>query len=171
VVSVRVPSVAVSVQEPVEAIVTALKVATPAAATADTVPPRVQVDVSATVSVDPVPEVSTLPYTSSTDTLKVVKTADSLMVAGGSVVNTTLVGAPAVTVTPVLAAVVRPSVESVAVRVHGLVPPSITSAPKVATPEEDVAVAVPARVHAEVIAITSAAPFEAKSPAPFSTVT
>jgi hypothetical protein len=98
-------------------------------------------------------------------------TAAATTVAGGWVVNRTLVAVPAVTVTPVLAAVVRASVESVAVRMQGLVPPSITSAPKVATPEEAVAVVVPARVHEEVIAITSAVPLEAKMPAPFSTVT
>jgi hypothetical protein len=171
VVKTREESVAVRVQEPVDVMVNALKVATPAAATADVVPPKVQLEVSATVSAFPVPAVSTLPYTSSTDTLKVVKTADSLTVAGGSVVKTTFVAVPAVTVTPVLTPVARASVESVAVRVQGLVPPSITNAPKVATPEEDVAVVVPARVQAEVIAITSDDPLDARAPAPFSTFT
>jgi hypothetical protein len=103
--------------------------------------------------------------------LKVVKAAASRTVAGGSVVKTTFVAAPAVTVTPELVAVVRVSVESVAIRVQGLVPPSITSAPKVATPEEEVAFVVPARVQAEVMTITSADPLDAKVPAPFSTVT
>jgi uncharacterized phage protein gp47/JayE len=103
--------------------------------------------------------------------LKVVKAAASRTVAGGSVVKTTFVGAPAVTVTPELTAVVRASVESVAVKVQGLVPPSITSAPKAATPDEAVAVVVPARVQAEVIAITSAEPLDARAPAPFSTFT
>jgi hypothetical protein len=164
-------SVAVRVQEPVDVIVSALKVATPATATAVVVPPRVQAEVSATVSTSPVPDVSTLPYKSSTDTLKVVKTADSTTVAGGSVVNATFVAAPAVTVTPVLAAVASVSVESVAVRVQGLVPPSMTSAPKVAIPEADVAVVVPASEQEEVIAITSADPLFAGCPAAFSTFT
>jgi len=61
-VNVRVESVAVNVQEPLDVIVAALNVATPAAATALSVPPRLQpVDpVSTIVSVAPVPDVSTL---------------------------------------------------------------------------------------------------------------
>jgi LysM repeat protein len=172
VVKTLVESVAVRVQEPVDVIMSALKVATPAAATADVVPPRVQVEVSTTVSVFPVPVVSTLPYTSSTDTLKVVKTADALTVAGGSVVNTTFVGVPAVTTIPVLVAVVRASSdESVAVKVQGLVPPSTVTALNVAMPAEATALTVPVKVHEEVIAIVSVNPVVAVAPAPFSTVT
>jgi len=173
VVKVRDESVAVSVQEPVEVMVRALNVATPAAATALSVPLRVQPAdaVSAIVSVAPVPNVSTLPYMSSTETLKVARTAEATTVAGGCVVNTTFVAVPAVTVTPELTAVVRASVESVAVRVHGLVPPSITTAPKVAMPEAAVALVVPARAQEDVITITSADPLDARTPAPFSTFT
>jgi hypothetical protein len=108
---------------------------------------------------------------SSTETLKVARTAEATTVAGGSVVNPTFVAVPAVTVTPVLTAVVRASVESVAVRVHGLVPPSMTRAPNVATPEAAVALVVPARLQEEVIPMTSDDPFDARTPAPFSTVT
>jgi hypothetical protein len=75
------------------------------------------------VSVASVPVVSTLPYPSSTETLKVARTAEATTVAGGCVLNSTFVAVPAVTVTPELTAVVRVRVESVAVSVHGLVPP------------------------------------------------
>jgi hypothetical protein len=152
-------SVAVKVQDPSDVIVTALNVATPATAAALSVPPIVQpVDpVSTTVSVEFVPVVSTLPYVSSTETLKVANTAAATTVAGGCVVNATFVAVPAVTVTPELTAVVRVRVESVAVRVHGLVPPSMIAALKVATPATAGALRVPARVHADVITIVSVA--------------
>jgi hypothetical protein len=82
---VRVESVAVNVQAPVEVIVTALNVATPAAATALKVPPMVQPveAVSTTVSVEPVPEPSTYPRASSTETLNAVKAVDTGVAAGG----------------------------------------------------------------------------------------
>lgn len=72
-------------QEPSDVIVAALNVATPATATALSVPPRVQpVDaVSATVSDAYVPVVSTLPNRSVTETLKGATTADATTVAGG----------------------------------------------------------------------------------------
>ena len=78
VVKTLVESVAVKPQVPVDVMVTALKVATPATATAAAVPPRVQPaeGVSVTVSIAPVPLDTTLPYVSSIETLKVVNTAD-----------------------------------------------------------------------------------------------
>jgi hypothetical protein len=54
-------SAAVSVQEPTLVIVTALKVATPPTPTTESVPPSVQLEVRAIVSVEPVPVVTTLP--------------------------------------------------------------------------------------------------------------
>jgi len=89
--------------------------------------------------------------------LKVVKAAASRTVAGGSVVNTTFVGAPAITVIPELVPVVRALEESVAVSVQGLVPPSMVTAVKVATPATATIDVVPVMVHAEVMAIVSVA--------------
>src|ERR1019366_2555821 len=126
VVNVRVESVAVNVQEPVDVIVAKLNVATPATATALSVPPRVQpVDpVSTIASVAPVPVVSTLPYASSTETLKGVTTTAETTVAGGCVVNTTFVAVPAVIAIAELVTAVREGVVvSVAVSVDGAVPP------------------------------------------------
>lgn len=152
-------SVAVSVQEPVDVIVSALKVATPATATTLVVPPKVQPvdEVNAMVSVALVPAVSTLPYASSTETLKGAKTAEATTVEGGWVVKATFVAVPAVTVTPELTAVVRAREESVAVSVHGLVPPSMIAALKVATPATAGALRVPPKVHADVMVIVSVA--------------
>lgn len=72
-------------------------------------------------------------------------------------VNATLAAVPAITVTPALVPVVNDLVKSVAVSVHGLVPPSITRPLKVATPAAAVAVVVPASAQAEVMPNTSIA--------------
>ena len=74
----------------------ALKVATPATSAAEVVPPSVHEELSATVSVAPV---ARLPYWSSLDTLKVVKATPAPAVAGGAVVNASLLAAAGVTVT------------------------------------------------------------------------
>jgi hypothetical protein len=87
------------------------------------------------------------------------------------VLKATFVAVPAVTVTPELTAVVRATVESVAVRVHGLVPPSITRAAKLATPPLATALVVPAKVQAEVITIVSVNPLVDAWLAAFSTFT
>jgi CMP-2-keto-3-deoxyoctulosonic acid synthetase len=72
VVNARLESVAVNVQGDIPAVkTTALKVATPAAATSLVVPVRVQADVMAMVSVALTPPVITLPYESSVATVNV----------------------------------------------------------------------------------------------------
>jgi diaminopimelate epimerase len=78
-------------------------------------------------------------------------------VEGGSLANPSLVGAPELTVTEVLVAVVKALEASVAVRVHE-VPVSMTRALNAATPALAVAVVVPARVHDEVTVMESVAP-------------
>jgi hypothetical protein len=135
--------------------VSALKVATPATATAVVVPPRVHGDVIAMVSVAPVPEVTTLPLTSSTEALKAVSTVLAVVTeVGGAVVKTTWVAAPASTVIAVLVAVAMALVESVATRMQ-VAPVLIVTAVKVATPPTAVAVVVPVRVHVDVSEIVS----------------
>jgi hypothetical protein len=76
---------------------------------------------------------------------------------GGSVANPSFVGAPELTATEVLDAVVKALEPSVAVRVHE-VPASMTRALNVATPALAVAVVVPARVHDDVTVMESVAP-------------
>jgi hypothetical protein len=147
-------SVAVRVQAPVELITSALKVATPAAAVAVAVPPRVHEDEMVTASVAPVPVVITLPYVSSTETLKVARDAPSLAVVVGSVVKTSLAAVLGLTATDVLVAVVRGVEVSVAVRVQD-VPVSIASALKVAMPSIADSTAVPPRVHEEEMVMES----------------
>jgi hypothetical protein len=93
----------------------ALNVATPAAATADVVPPSVQFEVMTMVSVEPVPAVATLPLTSSTPALNVASIIDATVsVAGGATVKATCVGAPARMFIAVLVAVASVLVVSVA---------------------------------------------------------
>jgi hypothetical protein len=151
-------SVAVRTQAPVTLIVSAANVATPAAATAVVVPPRVHGDVIAMVSVAPVPDVTTLPLTSSTEALKAVSTVLAVVtVVGGAVVKTTWVGAPAATVMAVLVPVAMTLVESVATRVQ-LAPVLIATVVKVATPATAVATVVPSSVHVDVSATASVAP-------------
>jgi len=60
--------VAVSVHVPAELMTSDVNVATPATAVAVAVPPRVQVDVMVTESLEPLPLVTTLPYASSAET-------------------------------------------------------------------------------------------------------
>ncbi len=86
VVSTRVESVAVSVQLRPVVMVTALKVATPLMAANDVVPVKVQPLEMTMVSVEPVPEVMTLPYWSSTETAKVPSATPAVVVDGGAVV-------------------------------------------------------------------------------------
>jgi hypothetical protein len=158
VVSVREESVAVKVQEPTFVIVTALKVATPPVAVTESVPPRVQLEVRAIVSVEPVPVAIRLPYWSSTETAKLASVAPAVVVAGGSTVKTTLLAAAGVTVVAgLLVAVIRVREVSVAVRVQ-MVPLVIVTALKVATPPAAVAVSVPPKVQLEVRAIWSNEP-------------
>jgi hypothetical protein len=157
VVNVWVLSVAVRVQEPSEVIVSALKVATPATAATEVVPPSVHVEVIATTSAAFVPVVATLPYGSVMETLKGASTAEATTVAGGWVVNRTFVAVPAVTVVPALVPVAKDLEVSVAVSVHGLVPPSMIRPLIVATPAAAVPVVVPASVQAEVMLMTSVA--------------
>jgi hypothetical protein len=88
-------SVARSVQLVPVSMVTALKVATPATATSDSVPASVHEEVMATVSVDPVPVVSTALVASSTETVKLDNGAPALVGVPGSDVKATFAGAPA----------------------------------------------------------------------------
>jgi len=157
-VSVLAESVAVSTQAPVTLTLSALKVATPAAATAATVPPSAHGDVIVMVSVAPVPEVTTLLLTSSTETLKVVSTVLAVATAaGGAVVKATCVAVPASTAMAVLVAVVKVLAVSVATREHEA-PVLIETAANVATPATAVAVKVPVRVHVDEIATASVEP-------------
>jgi hypothetical protein len=80
-----------------------------------------------------------------------------LAVVGGSIVKTSLAAAPALTATNVLVAVVRFLEASVAVRGHEPVE-LISSALKVVTPATAVAVAMPPRVHEDVMVTESVAP-------------
>ncbi len=86
VVSTRVESVAVSVQLRPVVMVTALKVATPLMAANDVVPVKVQPLEMTMVSVEPVPEVMTLPLASSTLTTKELRAVPAVVVLGGAVV-------------------------------------------------------------------------------------
>jgi hypothetical protein len=70
-----------------------------------------------------------------------------------------------------LVAGVKLVVESVAVKVQGAVPPSMTAALNVAVPAAAATEVVPARVHVEVRVIVSVKSFVATNPAPFSTDT
>jgi hypothetical protein len=107
------------------------------------------------VSVEPVPDVTTLPLTSSTEALKAVSTVLAVVTAvGGAVVKTTWVAAPAATVMAVLVAVAKVLVESVATRVQ-VAPVLIVTAVNVATPLTAATVVVPVRVHVDVSAMTS----------------
>jgi hypothetical protein len=158
VVKVREESVAVKVQVVPLVMVTALKVATPPTAATESVPVKVQVEVRAIVSVEPVPVVTTFPYWSSTETAKLVSAVPAVAVAGGSTVKATLLAVVAVTVVAgVLVAVVRTRVESVAVSVQ-LVPVLIVAALKVATPATAATESVPPRVQLEVRTIVSVEP-------------
>ena len=150
VVSVLVESVAVSTQVPVTLMVRALKVATPATPMTDVVPPRVHVDVITIVSVDPVPVVTTLPLTSSTETANVGTTELAVVtLAGGATEKATCVGAPARTFTVVLEPVARVLVMSVATNTQA-VPVLMVTVVNVATPPTAVAVKVPDSVHDDV---------------------
>jgi hypothetical protein len=109
------------------------------------------------VSVAPVPEVTTLPLTSSTEALKAVSTVLGVVTeVGGAVVKATWVAAPGSTVIAVLVAVAMILVESVATRVQ-VAPVLIVTAVKVASPATAVAVVVPVRVHVDVSEMTSVA--------------
>jgi hypothetical protein len=155
---VLVESVAVRTQEPVTLMLRALKVATPPEAAADVVPPRVHGEVIVTVSVDPVPVVTALPFASSIDTLNDASGVDGVVcVVGGAVLKTTCVAGPAVTTTAVLDVVVRALVVSDATSVQ-MVPVFIATALKVATPPKAVAVVVPDRTHEEVKVTRSVEP-------------
>ena len=170
---VRVESVAIKVQLVPLVIVTALKVATPLAAVAESVPPRPHDEVRVITSVEPVwPVVSTFPLPSSTDTVKLASVAPAVVDAGGSVVKTTANAAPGVTVVAgVLVAVVMDLVESVAVKVH--VPTVVKSTlVKVATPPTAVTGLVPPKPHVDVRVIESVAPvLPAVSTFPFASST
>jgi hypothetical protein len=110
------------------------------------------------VSAAPIPDVTTLPLTSSTEALKAVSTVLAVATAvGGAVVKTTWVGAPAATFIAVLDAVAMILVESVATRVQ-TVPVLIASAVNVATPAIAATVVVPISVHVDVITTTSVSP-------------
>lgn len=157
-VSVRVESVAVSTHVPVALMLSALKVATPAAATPVVVPPSAQFEVIAIVSVDPVPEVTTFPFTSSTAALNVARTVEATVsVVGGAVVKPTWVAAPADTAITVLVPVASVLVASVATSWQ-LLPVLMATVVKVATPATAVALVVPVNVHVEVRAIMSVDP-------------
>lgn len=107
-------SVAVRTQAPVVANSTVENVATPATAVTGTAAAR-QDELIETMSVEPVPAVSTLPAESSTETLNVVTTVPVVAtVAGGAVVKASFAGVPPVTVTSELSAA-NPAVASVAV--------------------------------------------------------
>jgi hypothetical protein len=150
--------------------VNALKVPAPVMAATAVVPPMVQPEegVIVIVSVEFVPYVSTLPYGSVTETLNGANTAAATTVAGGWVVKRSFVAVLAVTVIPVLTAEVRASVASDAVRVHGLIPPSIITAVKLREPPTSNPVVVPAMVQDEEIEIASVCPpVLARAPAAF----
>jgi hypothetical protein len=136
----------------------ALKVATPATATAVVVPPRVHVDVIAMESVEPVPEVTTLPFTSSTEALNVVRMVLAVVTAvGGAVVKATRAAAPAVTTMGALVAAVITLEVSVATRAQ-LEPVLMATKLNVATPATAVAVVVPVRVHVDTSETVSVEP-------------
>jgi hypothetical protein len=138
--------------------VTELKVATPAAAVASVVPPRVHEEASCMVSTDPVPVGTTLPYWSSTETLKVVNATPTVPDVGGTVVYAILVAAVGVTTIAPLVAVVTPDVVVSDATSVQLVPVVIVTAVKVATPATAGTEVVPVRVHEEVICIVSVEP-------------
>jgi hypothetical protein len=136
--------------------VSAPKVATPATATAVVVPPRVHGDVIAMVSVAPVPEVTTLPLTSSTEALKAVSTVLAVVTeVGGAVVKATWPAVPAVTATTVLVAVASVLDVSVATNWQ-LLPDLIATAENVAASFAAVTDVVPVSAHADVRTMTSA---------------
>jgi hypothetical protein len=90
------------------------KVATPATAVPVTAAAR-QGELIDTVSVAPVPVVSTFPFASSTETLNAVTTVPVVAtLAGGAVVYASFAGGPPVTVTSELN-LANPAVPSVAV--------------------------------------------------------
>ncbi|MGB7651690.1 MAG: hypothetical protein WBL51_00250 [Acidimicrobiales bacterium] len=117
VIKLLVLSVATRMQLPVWLTVTALNVATPATSAVDKVPPRVHVEPIAMVSV---PDVTTFPYWSSLDTLKVVSSSPAPDVVGGAVVNASFAAVVGLTVIAplVMGVPVSPVVVSVAVSVH-----------------------------------------------------
>jgi hypothetical protein len=108
VVRVLVASVAISAHGPVLLIVSAENVAVPAIAATDVTPPRVHVDEIVTVSLVPIPVVSTFPFTSSTATEKDVNTDPAVVtVAGGGTIKAKCVGTPGVSAIVELVAAVR----------------------------------------------------------------
>jgi hypothetical protein len=156
--SVLVVSVAVSTHAPVTPMVSALKVATPAKATAVVVPPRVHGEVIAIESPLPIPKVTTLPLASSTETLKVVSTVPAVVTAaGGAVEKATCVAAPAVNATTVLVAVASVLDVSVAINWQ-LLPVLIATAENVAASFMAVTDVVPVSTHADVRTMTSEVP-------------
>jgi hypothetical protein len=113
VITLFVESDAIRTQLPTWLIDRAPKEATPAASPTEVVPPSEQEELSAIVSVAPVMR---LPYVSSLDTLKSVRTTPAPAVAGGAVVNTSLFATAGVT--GMLCEIVPPVGESVATKLH-----------------------------------------------------
>jgi hypothetical protein len=135
----------------------ALNEATPAASSALVCPPSVHELVIAIVSAEPVPEVMTLLYWSSVETLKSVSATLSDAVAGGAVVNANFVAAVGVTAIAVLFMVpLSPADVSVAVSVHD-VPVSMTTLVNAAVPAVAASVSVdpPLKVHVDEITMVS----------------
>ena len=114
VVRVLVASVATSEQVTPVFIVAKVNVATPATAVAVVVPERAQVDDSVTTSIEPVPEVITMPLLSSIETAKEGRIAPAVTVADGSVVKPNLLGVFVATATLTVAFVTPPVLVSVA---------------------------------------------------------
>jgi hypothetical protein len=171
-------SVAVRVQLVPAEKLTAPKVATPAAAVTVSVPASVHPadDVAiATVSRAPTPVVMTLPWESSTDTLKVVNDTPMVAAVGGPVVYAILFAVlAAIGIAALTTGVNVSSGASVSVAVRVQEPAVSMMMPvKVATAELAVWVVVPLLiVHDEVSAMVSDAPVPvAGLPPPSSTVT
>jgi hypothetical protein len=115
VITLFVESDAIRMQLPTWLIDTALKDATPATSATEVVPPTEQEELIAIVSVAPE---ARLPYWSSLDTLKSVRATSAPPVAGGSVVNASLLAAAGVTVTFAVAVVPPVVVVSTADNAH-----------------------------------------------------
>lgn len=163
VVRVRVASAAIKVHEAPVLIANALKVATPATATALVVPSSVHADVMVTVSVEPVPEATVMPLLSSIDTAKDGKTTPAVALADGAVEKPTLTGVDDATVIAALITGVNTlSGERVSVAVSAqLVPVAMLTLLNVATPLTAATPSVPATLHpaeAVVMLIVSTAP-------------
>ena len=107
------------------------------------------------VSVEPAPEVTTLPYVSSVATVNVVSAVPAAPVEGGAVLKPSFTAVSGVTVIALLACV-PPDVVSDAVKVHE---PDVSMATpaNVAVPPDAVSVKVPVSVHDEEIVIESVA--------------